>query len=58
LSPEEAREMGRRKRAEIARAQAVENGTAEDPIGGLTEALGSTTIKRPSLRRRRLIVNI
>jgi ribosome assembly protein 1 len=45
LSPEEAREMGRRKRAEIARAQAFENGTAEDPIDGLTEALGSTTVE-------------
>ncbi|PMD17397.1 P-loop containing nucleoside triphosphate hydrolase protein [Hyaloscypha hepaticicola] len=44
LSPEEAREMGRRKRAEIAKAQALENGTAEDPIDGLTDALGSTTV--------------
>lgn len=44
LSPEEAREMGRRKRAEIARAQALENGTAEDPIDALTDALGSTTV--------------
>ena len=44
LSPEEAREMGRRKRAEIARAQALENGIAEDPIDGLTDALGSTTV--------------
>jgi ribosome assembly protein 1 len=45
LSPEEAREMGRRKRAEIARAQALENGTAEDPIDGRTDALGSTAIE-------------
>jgi ribosome assembly protein 1 len=45
LSPEEAREMGRRKRAEIARAQVLENGTAENPIDGLTEALGSTTVE-------------
>jgi ribosome assembly protein 1 len=45
LSPEEAREMGRRKRAEIARAQALENGTAEDPIDGLTDTLGSTTVE-------------
>jgi ribosome assembly protein 1 len=43
-SPEEAREMGRRKRAEIARAQALENGTAEDPIDGLTDALGGTSV--------------
>ena len=45
LSPEEAREMGRRKRAEIARAQALENGTADNPIDGLTDALGSATIE-------------
>jgi ribosome assembly protein 1 len=44
LSSEEAREMGRRKRAEIARAQALENGIAEDPIDGLIDALGSTTV--------------
>ena len=44
LSPEEAREMGRRKRAEIARAQALENGIAEDPIDGLTDALSTTTV--------------
>jgi ribosome assembly protein 1 len=45
LSPEEAREMGRRKRAEIARAQALENGTAEDPVNGLTEALGDASLE-------------
>jgi ribosome assembly protein 1 len=44
LSPEEAREMGRRKRAEIARAQTIEeNGTA-DPMNELTETLEEATI--------------
>jgi ribosome assembly protein 1 len=45
LSPEEAREMGRRKRAEIARAQALENGTTDDPINSITDSLGSTTVE-------------
>jgi len=45
LSPEEAREMGRRKRAEIARAQALEeNGTA-DPVDGLTDALSRASLE-------------
>ncbi|KAH6680211.1 P-loop containing nucleoside triphosphate hydrolase protein [Halenospora varia] len=45
LSPEEAREMGRKKRAEIARAQALaaENGSA-DPVNGLSSALTETTL--------------
>ncbi|PVH89820.1 P-loop containing nucleoside triphosphate hydrolase protein [Cadophora sp. DSE1049] len=45
LSPEEAREMGRRKRAEIARAQALENGDASDPVGGLTDAIGEASLE-------------
>lgn len=43
LSAEEARELGRKKRAEIARQQAIANGENSD-VGGLTDALGSTTI--------------
>ncbi|KAI9837243.1 MAG: hypothetical protein M1819_000317 [Sarea resinae] len=43
LSAEEAREMGRRKRAEIAKAQALANGQASD-VAGITDAIGSTTI--------------
>jgi ribosome assembly protein 1 len=45
LSPEEALEMGRRKRAEIARAQALGSGTAEDPMNGLTNALGEASLE-------------
>jgi ribosome assembly protein 1 len=45
LSPEEAREMGRRKRAEIARAQTLEDGTATDLISGLTDALGGASLQ-------------
>jgi ribosome assembly protein 1 len=41
LSPEEARELGRKKRAEIARQQAIANG---EDVGGVTDALGSTSI--------------
>jgi ribosome assembly protein 1 len=52
LSPEEAREMGRRKRAEIARAQALENGTAENPIDGLADALGSTSVEEPKVEEK------
>lgn len=44
LSPEEAREMGRRKRAEIAKAQALENAAAGS-VDGITEALEETTIE-------------
>jgi ribosome assembly protein 1 len=43
LSPDEARELARRKRAEIARAQALdENGN--DPTHGIIDALQTTTI--------------
>ena len=45
LSPEEAREMGRRKRAEIARAQALEDGSAANPLNGLTDALGGASLE-------------
>ncbi|KAF2276378.1 elongation factor 2 [Westerdykella ornata] len=42
LSAEEARELGRKKRAEIARQQAIANG---EEVGGLADALGSTGIE-------------
>jgi ribosome assembly protein 1 len=49
LSPEEALEMGRRKRAEIARAQALagEGGT-DDSMSSITSALGSTSLDEPA----------
>lgn len=47
LSPEEAREMGRRKRAEIAKAQALENATAGS-VEGITEAIGETSLEEPT----------
>jgi len=43
LSAEEARELGRRKRAEIARAQAQANGEAGD-VGSVTDALSNAAI--------------
>ncbi|OCK80396.1 P-loop containing nucleoside triphosphate hydrolase protein [Lepidopterella palustris CBS 459.81] len=46
LSAEEARELGRKKRAEIARAQALSNGE-NGKVGGLADALGITTIDAP-----------
>jgi ribosome assembly protein 1 len=43
LSAEEARELARKKRVEIARQQVIDNG--EDPnVDGVTEALGSSRI--------------
>ncbi|PBP21394.1 elongation factor Tu GTP binding domain-containing protein [Diplocarpon rosae] len=45
LSPEEALEMGRRKRAEIARAQALEHGGAEERVSGLAEAIGEASLE-------------
>lgn len=44
LTPEEAREMGIRKRAEISRAQAIERGEVVDPVDGLTNALGGASL--------------
>ncbi|KAF3053963.1 Cytoplasmic GTPase/eEF2-like protein (ribosomal bioproteinsis) [Didymella keratinophila] len=43
LSAEEARDLGRKKRAELARQQAIANGESPD-VGGLTEALSSAAI--------------
>jgi ribosome assembly protein 1 len=45
LSPEEAREMGRRKRAEIAKAQALEASGGADPVNGLSDALGGASFE-------------
>lgn len=42
LSAEEARELGRKKRAEIAKAQAQANGEAD--VGSITDALSSAAI--------------
>ncbi|KAJ5042862.1 uncharacterized protein L3040_004254 [Drepanopeziza brunnea f. sp. 'multigermtubi'] len=49
LSPEEAREMGRRKRAEIAKAKALENGDTKDPLGGITEAIGEASLEEANI---------
>jgi ribosome assembly protein 1 len=43
LSAEEARDLGRKKRAELARQQAIANGESSD-LGGITEALSSAAI--------------
>ncbi|KAH6875798.1 elongation factor 2 [Alternaria rosae] len=43
LTAEEAREMGRKKRAEIARQQAIANGEDAD-VGSVTDALSSAAI--------------
>ena len=53
LSPEEAREMGRQKRAEIARAQALENGTAEDPVDSLTSSVGDASLEEANTRQEK-----
>jgi ribosome assembly protein 1 len=45
LSPEEAREMGRQKRAEIARKQALKDSCATDTVNGLTNALGGASLE-------------
>lgn len=44
LSPEEALEMGRRKRAEIAKAQALAEAAEPDNLNALTEAMDDTTL--------------
>lgn len=47
LSPEEAREMGRRKRAELARAQALADGETGS-VNELTSALGDASLEEGS----------
>jgi ribosome assembly protein 1 len=44
LTADEARELGRRKRAEIARAQAMEADESGDNMNDLTDALDNTTL--------------
>ncbi|TGO26028.1 hypothetical protein BPAE_0068g00020 [Botrytis paeoniae] len=46
LSPEEALEMGRRKRAEIARQQALEE--ASTSVDGVSDALGAVSLEEPA----------
>ncbi|KAB8296055.1 hypothetical protein EYC80_008863 [Monilinia laxa] len=45
LSPEEALEMGRRKRAEIARQKALEG--ASESVDGVSDALGAVSLEEP-----------
>lgn len=52
LSPDEAREMGRRKRAEIARAQAQANDDATEPLGSLTQAIGEASLEEKSTEEK------
>lgn len=52
LTPEEAREMGIRKRAEIARAQAIERGEVVDPVDGLTSALGGASLEKTEVEEK------
>lgn len=51
LSPDEAREIGRRKRAEIAKAQALAESNAADTTASLTEALGETTLEEKPVEK-------
>ncbi|KAK8249026.1 P-loop containing nucleoside triphosphate hydrolase protein [Phyllosticta capitalensis] len=44
LSAEEARELARKKRAEFARAQALQSGADDDEVSAMTEALGVTSV--------------
>lgn len=44
LTAEEAREMARKKRAEIAKAQATEKGDLSSGVNGISEALSSASI--------------
>ncbi|RAL68447.1 hypothetical protein DID88_007176 [Monilinia fructigena] len=46
LSPEEALEMGRRKRAEIARQKALEG--ASESVDGVSDALGAVSLEEPA----------
>ena len=44
LSAEEARDLARKKRAEIAKVQAVAEGEKSNGVNGITEALGSSNL--------------
>lgn len=47
MTPEEARELARKKRAEFAAAQAADNGDADDSIHGISSAFSSATLDDP-----------
>jgi ribosome assembly protein 1 len=47
MTPEEARELARKKRAEFAAAQAAESGEMEDSVNGISSAFRSTTLDDP-----------
>jgi ribosome assembly protein 1 len=47
LTADEARELGRRKRAEIARQQALEANGSSDGLDGITDSLENTTLQEP-----------
>ncbi|KAL0262824.1 Cytoplasmic GTPase/eEF2-like protein (ribosomal biogenesis) [Diplodia seriata] len=44
LSAEEARELARKKRAEFARAQALQGGADDDEVSSITQAFGATAV--------------
>ncbi|KAF9629564.1 Translation elongation factor EFG/EF2 [Lasiodiplodia theobromae] len=44
LSAEEARELARKKRAEFARAQALQNGADDDEVSSMTQTFGATAV--------------
>jgi len=44
MTGEEAKEMGRRKREEIAKARALQDAAEADPMNGLTSAIGGTSL--------------
>jgi ribosome assembly protein 1 len=55
LSPEEAREMGRKKRAEIARAQALAEGGTTDPVHDLSDALGGASLDQTNMEDQKQV---
>lgn len=52
LNPEEALEMGRKKRAEIARRQALEGGS--ESLDGVTGALGAASLDEPAEEEKKI----
>lgn len=49
MTPEEARELARKKRAEFAAAQAAESGAMEDSVNGISSAFSSTRLDDPRI---------
>lgn len=45
LTPEEAREMGRKKREEIAKAQALDKANSDAGVDGISDALGGASLE-------------